>query len=909
MARGAETQVVITARDKTGAAFRSVNNGLREIDGRVGVLTRGMGGLAAAAGLGALATGLKSATADIAKLADTADRIGLTTNELQELQHAAQQTGVDTGVLNMAMQRFTRRVAEAHQGAGELKGTLELYGIATKDANGQNRKAIDVLGDLADRIKNTESEQEALRIAFKAFDSEGATLVNTLRNGAEGLAEYRKQAHEFGVVIERDAIEAARNFDTMLDTLARRISINLKSSLAEGIRDIGAFADALSAVTGAAVDGFDDPLIGLENKLIGRQTVLRNMLKDRPGADNAKRQEALAPKIAETRREIAELEAKIKAIRTERAPAAPADPASAKSPGAGLTPADLDAREKAAEALEKLRMQEAQAGATGQALYRLQAIQKLGVGATEEQIAAATKSIAAAAALKDAATKRQAASRAAIALSKKEADEIEKRAKREYELFNQIIDGLANESASLQLEARMLDASEGARARANAALEIDNRLREENIILSESGKEVLKAYLDELERSADVNAAAAAAKKKADDAAKKLDTDRKKATDDIKRANEELGQSYERLAADGLGTFADLATGAKDWKQALSDLLPLLADVAFKMLDLRDAEAKAGAIGAPRPKDASGALGGFIAKAFGIGGDSGGDNGVGTAAATPGINPAAVSPASSTFDSAAFFAVDAYAVALEDAGPKVADRAAPPALEALELLGQDIGDGLADAASIAGDGFGDLISTVVEGLEALFSEAAGAGGGGGGFGDIFGSLFGGSGGGTPGASTSGSSGLPASFHTGGDIGTAPFTPNIGLRSDERLIVGQTGERVMNRRETAALDRMERRGLNLQRFHDGGMIGGGGGVAAAMSGLALEAPAARSGGDTFTVAQTIDISVSGGGDDRDLEARLQKATADGARQGAQAALRQVTRLADQGGAFAKTVGRR
>ena len=101
----------ITARNRTGGAFRTVNNGLREIDSRVGVLTGGFRGLAAAAGLGALAAGLRNVTANLAAMVDTADKIGLTTTQLQELHHIAQQAGIGTDTLNMAMQRFTRRLA------------------------------------------------------------------------------------------------------------------------------------------------------------------------------------------------------------------------------------------------------------------------------------------------------------------------------------------------------------------------------------------------------------------------------------------------------------------------------------------------------------------------------------------------------------------------------------------------------------------------------------------------------------------------------------------------------------------------------------------------------------------------------------------------------------------------------
>jgi hypothetical protein len=68
-----------------------------------------------------------------------------------------------------------------------------------------------------------------------------------------------------------------------------------------------------------------------------------------------------------------------------------------------------------------------------------------------------------------------------------------------------------------------------------------------------------------------------------------------------------------------------------------------------------------------------------------------------------------------------------------------------------------------------------------------------------------GGLFTGGGGGAgvggpfPGQFTTGNLGLPASFHTGGIVGRN--SGPIGPRSDERLIMARTGERVLNRGET------------------------------------------------------------------------------------------------------------
>lgn len=154
-------------------------------------------------------------------MAKHADKVGLAVEDLQRLRHAADLSGVSTQTLDMAMQRFSRRVGEAAQGTGELKSTLEQYGIQIKNADGSMRSQVDILRDLANVIQGTTSAQERLRIANKAFDSEGAALVNTLKDGADGLNAMMREADELGIVFDRNTAANAEKFSDNLTRLRK----------------------------------------------------------------------------------------------------------------------------------------------------------------------------------------------------------------------------------------------------------------------------------------------------------------------------------------------------------------------------------------------------------------------------------------------------------------------------------------------------------------------------------------------------------------------------------------------------------------------------------------------------------------------------------------------------------------
>jgi hypothetical protein len=98
---------------------------------RTGIRTLGgaLIGAATVGGLGALIDRSISAADAIGK---TADKIGVGVEALQELRFAAKASGIEQQTLDMALQRFVRRTAEAAQGTGEAKDALAQMGIALR---------------------------------------------------------------------------------------------------------------------------------------------------------------------------------------------------------------------------------------------------------------------------------------------------------------------------------------------------------------------------------------------------------------------------------------------------------------------------------------------------------------------------------------------------------------------------------------------------------------------------------------------------------------------------------------------------------------------------------------------------------------------------------------------------------
>ena len=219
-----------------------------------GLVFAGAGLLGVARGI----SGIKTAADDIDKLAKTSDKLGIATEKLTALRLAAEETGVSTATLDMAMQRMVRRVAEAGQGTGEAQGALRELGLDAKRlaelSPDQQMKAI------ADAMQGVTNKSDKLRIAFKLFDSEGAALVNTLAIGRDGLTQYEEEARRLGITVSRfDArqVEEANDAFARMKLQITGVFNKITISLAPAVKALSKQFDALkigSTITGAVTN-------------------------------------------------------------------------------------------------------------------------------------------------------------------------------------------------------------------------------------------------------------------------------------------------------------------------------------------------------------------------------------------------------------------------------------------------------------------------------------------------------------------------------------------------------------------------------------------------------------------------------------------------------------------------------
>ena len=230
------TKIIISAVDKTKKGFRGVTNGLKTVTNAVFSMKSALGLAAGGAAMGLL---IKKSVDVVDSLDKTASKIGVTTQALTKMRFAAGLTGVATTTMDMALQRFTRRTAEAARGTGEAKGALQKLGL---DATELIKMPLEErMLALSDAFSQQTNEAEKLALAFKLFDSEGAALVNTLKLGRDGLKEMFKEAESLGIVLSTTAVKGivkAKDAISKLFTLFSGVRDQMTAALAPALEKI-----------------------------------------------------------------------------------------------------------------------------------------------------------------------------------------------------------------------------------------------------------------------------------------------------------------------------------------------------------------------------------------------------------------------------------------------------------------------------------------------------------------------------------------------------------------------------------------------------------------------------------------------------------------------------------------------
>lgn len=173
-----------------------------------------------------------------------AQSISVSYQELQKLQFAAEQNGATINEFNNSLRRLARRTEEAARGTGAAVQAFENLGLNAREL--ESLSPDEIFLRVADSFQQLEGSGKEVSTAFGLFDTEGAKLINTLRQGSAGIRELGDEAERSGRIISQQTAEDAAKFNDELNKLqgaAKGAAVSLGAEL------VPAMTDLMSATT------------------------------------------------------------------------------------------------------------------------------------------------------------------------------------------------------------------------------------------------------------------------------------------------------------------------------------------------------------------------------------------------------------------------------------------------------------------------------------------------------------------------------------------------------------------------------------------------------------------------------------------------------------------------------------
>jgi len=160
---------------------------------------------------------VKTTAEGIDTVTKAARNIGLTAQELLELQYAAGLSGASNEQLNDILKDLTKNSIEAAGGNKGLRLALRAMGI---DADKFVKLPIDKkLEAVSDGLKGVNDPGLRAQLRMKLLGEQGIKMASLLDGGSEAIRKMRQESRELGLVLSQETAQKAEELNDTIDKI------------------------------------------------------------------------------------------------------------------------------------------------------------------------------------------------------------------------------------------------------------------------------------------------------------------------------------------------------------------------------------------------------------------------------------------------------------------------------------------------------------------------------------------------------------------------------------------------------------------------------------------------------------------------------------------------------------------
>ena len=268
------SQALDQITSEAGETASTLGSKFEAAGSKVTAMGKAFAPVSAAAGVagGLLLKGAKDTAAYTDNIDKMSQKLGISRKAYQEWDYILSQNGASIDSMKMGMKTLTNSIDKVSQ-SGDTAGTaFERLGISYDQLQGKSQEEVFEMTITA--LQGVQDETERAALANQLFGRSGQELAPLLNAGAGSVEELKQKAHELGLVLDDETIDAGVNMTDALDTMHRAFT-TMGAGIASAVMPlITQFADYVSA----HMPAITEKIKGLVDKFNGLSPTLKKVI-------------------------------------------------------------------------------------------------------------------------------------------------------------------------------------------------------------------------------------------------------------------------------------------------------------------------------------------------------------------------------------------------------------------------------------------------------------------------------------------------------------------------------------------------------------------------------------------------------------------------------------------------------
>lgn len=239
---------------------------------------------ASLAGITAAIGGVATASVKISETTDTIDKmsqkIGISREAYQEWDFTLSQFGADVSGLQTSMKTLSAAADDLATGGSTYTAQFEKLGVSVTDVNGVMKDQETLFEEVFTALQGVEDETTRTAIASDLLGKSATELAPALNAGSEAIEATKQQAHDLGLVLSDETIDAGVSLTDTMDQMKRASTALLTGGLTPMLEPINDLLQGFIGLT-SGVDGAKEQMQEALQDLVDNSiSLLTDMLPD-----------------------------------------------------------------------------------------------------------------------------------------------------------------------------------------------------------------------------------------------------------------------------------------------------------------------------------------------------------------------------------------------------------------------------------------------------------------------------------------------------------------------------------------------------------------------------------------------------------------------------------------------------